>query len=408
MPCPASSRLGKPPRDAKPLVEGMLELTLFVDHQCNLRCTYCYNGEKFTRRMPLETAERAVDLALRKPVRHLDLAFFGGEPLLHLDLLQQTTAHAERAIAALPEPRPSLRLIVNTNGTRWTPAALDWLAPPRLATVFVSVDGPRDVHDRHRVDAQGGGTFDRVLAGLAALRERGIAFQVLAVVSVATASRLGETLELLLGLGASKVNLSVNYRDAWTDQACAELTLGLRAAGDLWMDHFRSGQTLPVDPFHTKILTHLKGGIPCPSRCLLGGHELTVTPAGRIYPCAQMVGEDTRDDLVIGDVESGVDPERTAALQRAKDRVEEVCAPCGIRDRCQSHCGCRHLALSGSLGEITATLCETESAFIEAADRVAETLFNEQCKTFLDYYYRRPWTAATGSQLTQLRLSRDA
>jgi len=386
----------------------MLELTLFVDHQCNLRCTYCYNGEKFTRCMSLETAQRAVDLALRKPVRHLDLSFFGGEPLLHLGLLQEITEYAERAIATLPPPRPSLRLIVNTNGTCWSPEALDWLAPPRLATAFVSIDGPRDVHDRHRIDTRGNGTFDRVLEGLASLRERGIAFQVLAVVSVATAPRLGETVELLLGLGASKLHLSVNYRDPWTDDACAGLARGLRAAGDVWMDHFRSGQTLPVDPFHTKILTHLKGGIPCPSRCLLGGHELTVTPAGRIYPCAQMVGEDTRDDLVIGDVDHGVDPKRVAALQLAKGRVEQVCAPCGLRDRCQSQCGCRHLALSGTLGEITATLCETEAAFIEAADRVAETLFSEQCESFLDYYYRRPWTAATGSQLTQLRLSRDA
>jgi uncharacterized protein len=386
----------------------MLELTLFVDHQCNLRCAYCYNGEKFSRRMPLETAERAVDLVLRKPVRHLDLAFFGGEPLLHLDFLQATTAYAERSLAALPARRPNLRVIVNTNGTRWSSAALDWLAPPRLATVFVSVDGPRDAHDRHRLDARGQGTFDQVLAGLATLREREIAFQVLAVVSVATASRLADTMKLLLGLGARKINLSVNYRDAWTDDACRELARGLHAAGEVWMDHFRSGQALPVDPFHTKILTHLKGGIPCPSRCLLGGHELTVSPTGRIYPCAQMVGEDTRDDLVIGDVDGGVDSERVTALQRAKDRVEHVCTPCGLRDRCQSHCGCRHLALSGSLGEITATLCETESAFIEAADRIAETLFSEQCETFLDYYYRRPWAPAAGSQLTQLRLSRDA
>ena len=90
-----------------------------------------------------------------------------------------------------------------------------------------------------------------------------------------------------------------------------------------------------------------------------------------------------------------------------KDRVEQTCGDCELRDRCQSHCGCRHLALSGKLGEVTAALCETETAFIEAADRVAETLYEEQCETFIDFYYKRPWDPSPGARLSQLRLSRD-
>ena len=124
--------------------------------------------------------------------------------------------------------------------------------------------------------------------------------------------RLGESLELLLGLGARRVTLSVNYRDEWTEKSRAELRQGLRDASDVWMQRFRAGQPLPVDPLHTKILTHLKGGLPCPSRCLLGGREFTVVPSGRIYPCAQMVEEDTREELTIGHVDTGLNAERVA------------------------------------------------------------------------------------------------
>jgi uncharacterized protein len=120
-----------------------------------------------------------------------------------------------------------------------------------------------------------------------------------------------------------------------------------------------------------------------------------------------MVEQDTGGALRIGHVDTGLDPERIADLQRAKDRIEPTWAPCALRDRCQSHCGCRHLRLSGRLGEATATPCETESAFIEAADHVAETLFAEQCATFVDYYYKRTWNPAAGARLTQLRRSRD-
>ena len=54
---------------------------------------------------------------------------------------------------------------------------------------------------------------------------------------------------------------------------CAELAVGLREAGAVWMERFRRGEAIALDPLHTKILTHLKGGIPCPRRCLLAGQE---------------------------------------------------------------------------------------------------------------------------------------
>jgi len=65
------------------------------------------------------------------------------------------------------------------------------------------------------------------------------------------------------------------------------------------------------------------------------------------------------------------------------------------------------VALTGKLGEITAVLCEVESAVIDEADRVAETLYAEQCPAFIEYYYKRNWVPAGGA-LTQLRRSRDS
>ncbi len=264
------------------------------------------------------------------------------------------------------------------------------------------------VHDKFRITPSGGGSYERILAGLAELRRREIPFQLVAVVNVETAPRLGATVAELTELGAQRVTLAPNFRDDWTDATIDDLRQGLADAAEHWIGMFRAGRQLPIDPLHTKILTHLKGGIPCPSRCLIAGHELCVSPAGKIYPCAQMVQENQNDHLAIGTVDEGLDSSRVKALQQLKDRVEQTCAPCALRDRCQSHCGCRHLALSGQLGEITATLCETEAAFIDAADQIAETRFEEQNPAFVDYYYLRPWTASTGGVLTPLRRARDA
>jgi len=107
--------------------------------------------------------------------------------------------------------------------------------------------------------------------------------------------------------------------------------------------------------------------------------------------------------MVIGHVDTGLDRDALERLQTAKERSSSSCDPCALRHRCQSRCGCRHLALSGELGVITETLCETEAAFIDEADRVAELLFAEQCPTFVDFYYRRKWVATQGSVLVNLR-----
>ena len=385
-----------------------MELTLFLDHQCNLRCTYCYNGDKFTRRMDSETARKSIELALASNPRHLDVSFFGGEPLIHADLMREAIEMTDLAISKQAAPRPSVRYIVNTNATLIDDQVVALLAPPRATTVFVSLDGDREVHDRYRINAAGKGSFDDVIEGIRRLRDASIAYQIVSVVNMQTARLLGRTLRACAELGSVKLTLAPNFRDEWDEASIELLRAGLHDAGDVWMEMFRAGKMFPIEPLHAKILTHLKGGIPCPSRCLLGGNEFCVTPTGRLYPCAQMVGEDRGGDLVIGHVDTGMDREALSVMQKAKDRVEDTCAPCAIRDRCQSHCGCRHVALTGKLGEITATLCEVESAFIDEADRVAETLYEEQCPAFIEYYYKRNWVPAAGGVLTQLRRSRDA
>ena len=384
-----------------------MELTLFVEHQCNLRCSYCYTGEKFNRRMSSETLHKAVSLALETRPRELDISVFGGEPLLRLDFLREIFEHAEREVARLPEPRPRLRFILNTNATLISDEVVALLSAPRRVTVFVSVDGPAELHDASRVDALGRGSFGAVKRGIERLRQAHIPVQFVTVVREASAHRLGDALRTALELGPEKVIFSPNFADAWTVDSMQRLERGLSEVAELWMGLFRTGRRVLIDPLHTKILNHVQAGNPCSARCLLAAGELTVAPSGRLYPCAQMVGEDRRSDFVIGHVDTGIDPSAAARLQRTKDRVEATCAGCELAPRCQSHCGCKHIALTGQLGEITEALCETETAFVAAADRVAEAMFAEQNPEFLDLYYRRRWVPAPGGQLTRLRLAAD-
>ena len=384
-----------------------MELTLCVDHDCNLRCSYCYNGGKFSRLMPAEVMRRSVDLALASPPGQLDVSFFGGEPLLHPGFIEETLAYVEAAVQTRPEPRPRLRYVMNTNGTLVDHRVLALLAPPRDFTVYVSLDGPAAVHDAHRVDEKGQGSFAGIVSNLGRMRQAGIAFRLVAVVRPDSAPRLGEVVRTLFDLQPAQVTLAPDFRAPWTEESIARLRQGLRDAGAVWIEAFRAGRALSLEPLRGKILTHLNEGIPCPERCTLAGRAFAVAPTGRLYPCAQMIGEDRDDELVIGTLDSGFDEKRLAELQKAKDRVEETCAPCALRERCQSHCGCRHVALTGELGRINQALCEIEESFILAADQVARLLVAEGCPAFLDTYYRKRYRPAAGSTLTRLRRPSD-
>ena len=380
-----------------------MELTLVLDHACNLRCGYCYGGKKFSRPMAAATMKRAVDLALAQQPAELDVSFFGGEPLLHPGLVEETLTYVESTVARLGPLQPQVRFVMNTNGTLVDEQVLSLLAPPRRFTTFVSLDGPAAIHDAHRVDQGGRGSCGRIEANLARLRKNKIPFSLVAVVRPDNARRLGEVMQALLVQQPAFLTLTPDLRTPWTEESVADLRAGLGDLTEIWMNAFRRGQVVRVEPLHGKILTHLNEGIPCPERCTLAGRAFAVAPSGRLYPCAQMIGEDDNETLVVGSVDTGLDRARLLDLQRAKDRVEETCAPCALRTRCQSHCGCQQWALTGELGRINATLCDIEECFIAAADRAASTLLTEGCPSFIAAYYRKRFHPAAGAGLTRLR-----
>ena len=104
-------------------------VTFIVTHQCNLRCTYCYETHKSDRKMDLETAKRCVDLLFAEDARNSELVndrdahgliieFIGGEPFLEIDLIDQTmTYFLSRAMELDHRWQTQYMVNISTNGT---------------------------------------------------------------------------------------------------------------------------------------------------------------------------------------------------------------------------------------------------------------------------------------------------
>lgn len=368
-----------------------MELCLVVDHACNLRCRYCYMGDKRSAPMSREVSRKAAELALASNDDWLSVTLFGGEPLLRTDGLQTVQQAVNAALRAHAKP-VQLRWLLDTNATLLDAASATWLAAQGNCRVFVSLDGIAAAHDTHRLDLAGQPTHARVLRGIEHLRARNIPFDVIAVVSPETVSCLGQSLAFLLTTGAAAIRLQANLRARWNETDLVRFEQSACEAAQLWVNEFRQGRAPVVEPYHTKVLTHLVGGERLPCRCQLATREFAVAPSGRIYPCAEMVGADNRHELTIGHVDTGFDDAALARLRQLTQNVWATCEHCALYQRCMSGCGCAQLASTGQLGQVNAAFCRIEAAWIDAADQAAAALFDQQCPTFLEYFYQSRWS----------------
>ena len=141
--------------------------------RCNLDCTYCYYLEK-ERLYPDVRKFRMGDDVLETFIRdyiasqsRLDaqdiwFSWQGGEPtLLGVDYYRKVVDLQRKYC---PQGR-TVRNALQTNGTLLDP---EWAAflKENGFLVGLSIDGPRDQHDRYRIGRREMSTFDRVMAPL--------------------------------------------------------------------------------------------------------------------------------------------------------------------------------------------------------------------------------------------------
>ena len=167
---------------------------------CNLDCAYCffldkeqlYPGQR--ARMSDAVLERYIGQLIeahRTP--HVTIAWQGGEPtLMGLEFFRRAADCATR----LARPGMKIEHTIQTNGTRLNG---DWAGFFKEHEVLVglSIDGPRSLHDVYRRDKAGRPTFDRVMRGLAHLREKGVAWNALTAVHAGNADHPAEVYRFL-------------------------------------------------------------------------------------------------------------------------------------------------------------------------------------------------------------------
>ena len=171
---------------------------------CNLGCAYCYYLDKadiYGGREP-RMSEAMMETVVREYIAANDVPevvfnWHGGEPLvLGLDFYRKAMDFQRKYAGG-----KTVFNTLQTNGTLLTPEWADFLKEHHFL-VGISIDGPRDIHDKYRRDKGGAPTFDKVLHGLRLLQEHGVEFNTMSTVNKASEGRGLEVYQFLKSLGS--------------------------------------------------------------------------------------------------------------------------------------------------------------------------------------------------------------
>jgi uncharacterized protein len=339
-------------------------LTLMVNHACNMACDYCYLGHKSGECMAEGIGWQAIDRALAsvEPGGVLELGFFGGEPLLDAGLVDRL---ADYAVGSARTEGIRTVLSLTTNGTMSTSDAWRVMMRPDLH-LAISHDGLPDVHNEHRRYGDGCGTSARVLRTVHRLIGAGKEFSVVMVVRPDTVAYLPAGIEFLHALGVRRVEPSLDLWTPWSREDLTVLEDAIAAAAAIWRDALPD---LGVTWFDEKAAAMAHVQLEETARCRFGNGQVAVSPSGHLYPCERLIGQDTPANpaRLRGHVAWGDD---FLSLDAPCPTACEACETCRVQSVCNTTCPCSNYVRTGDPGRPDGLLCLFNRACARETARV--------------------------------------
>jgi len=252
-----------------------------VTGRCNMKCAFCEWWKTDTLELPTKKALAAIDAVCSLGVPFFDLS--GGEPLLRKDL----NVLAKRAASH------GCFVSMNTNGTLLNESRVSEVADA-FDLVVVSLDGPKEVHDKIRGVP---GTYDKAVEAIRLLKAHDVKVGVNSVATPWNIDILPQFIEELRSLvDFAQVQPIHPYPPP------AENTPSDKQVSRL-MDYLL--RLKRSDPGFLAVPTDFIKGFEAffrgkaPKICHAGELYVAIDPSGKLLACP------ARSDLVLGDTLSG-------------------------------------------------------------------------------------------------------
>ena len=345
-------------------------MCLNVAHACNFACKYCfakkgsYGGSNAL--MSLEVAKSAINFLVKNSDgrEHIEVDFFGGEPLLTFDIVKETIKYAKESY-----PEKKWRFTITTNGFLLDDAKEAFLYKNDVSIVL-SLDGDKVTNDKYRIFKDGKGTFDSIfpkIKKVAEHRNESGGYYMRGTYTHGT-MEISKTVEALRNFDFKYISLEpVVTRESGVGITKADLTTLKKEYEKLANYYIDSQKDGRWNFFHFNV--DLETG-PCVQKrihgCGAGVEYVAISPDGNIYPCHQFDGiKETKLGNVFDGITNKVLQEKFRKANFLFNKSE--CINCWAKFYCSGGCLANNYTMNGDIFKPYQIGCEIQKMRIEAA-----------------------------------------
>ncbi len=359
-----------------------MEYIIHLTEKCNLNCTYCYE-KKRNKDISFEDIKNLIDYEISLKQKKSILIFYGGEPLLQKDMIKNTIDYINSK-----KSKTEFYYGITTNGTLLDDDFIKYMKENKFINIAYSIDGMKETQNLNRKTIDGKETFDIVQKNAKKILKSFNSVVAMSVITKNNLVNLSKNVEYLIEMGFEYINLLFDYSQDWQDEDLEEIRKQYNKVAEIYADKILKEYDVEIPLIDDKIRTYIKGEYDCNEDCKFGKKTINTGTDGNFYPCMQFVNN---KDFIIGNCKDGMNKKAIINLINNSKKENETCKNCTIRKRCKHLCSCRNYILTNNINELSPVICETERIIIEASDKMAEKLYKQNSKMFIQKYYNKDY-----------------
>ncbi|KAA8816173.1 radical SAM/SPASM domain-containing protein [Bifidobacterium vespertilionis] len=275
-----------------------VELVLNISEGCNLTCPYCFAGQGSygheSRWMTKEEAYKYTIEAVKKFPSLKKIKLFGGEPFMNIRAIEGVCQ------AVRENQKRNIVITTVTNMMIYSQIYVNIIKEYNIH-ITVSIDGPKEIHDKYRKFRNGRGSYDLITKNLNKYKDSGIIINnyesVYTLFEYQHGFSIGDIVDYLIKeLKAEWVHVVPDV-NTLTNSDEAESTAFLSALYSDTSELYRESVSSIYPAKHalmTEMLAILFEENLGTSWCQLGQQTITIAADGTVVPCYTLLSEADR------------------------------------------------------------------------------------------------------------------
>ncbi|MBE5756262.1 MAG: thioether cross-link-forming SCIFF peptide maturase [Clostridiales bacterium] len=348
-------------------------LCLHVCHDCNLKCKYCFAGQGnykgANEYMSFEVAKNAVDFLIANSGNReiLEMDFFGGEPLMNMDVIKKTVEYAKEEGKKAGK---TFLFTTTTNGLLLDGETASWLND-EMENVVLSIDGRKEVHDAVRATKTDKGSYEYIIDNIKNfVKNRGDKHYYVRGTFTNKNLDFANDVTTLADMGLTEISLEpvVTKEDDElyiSKEMLPTIKEEYKRLEKEYLKRLKNGKKL-FNFFHFAI--DLENGVCLNKRvsaCGAGNEYFSVTPCGDIYPCHQFANN---KDYLMGNVfEKKLNEDIRKVFKETNLLSKPTCKDCFAKYHCSGGCAANNINFNGDINKPYEMTCEMMKARMECA-----------------------------------------